>query len=175
MRSRSQLHAAPQRRARAGRPRRPRRPRRHDERGPALGVVRRRLRRGHRLQPVIHADAHAPPQGQAHVLLVPLPVVLRPQDFLPRRQVQQEQHGPARQVVLQLPVSPPFPVSPFPFHYPLHTHTHTHTYTHWAVQIRHRYSSAICWPMGQRALPPRRHFRFPYANFLPRNRHTGPS
>ena len=39
---------------------------------------------------------------------MPLPKLLRPQDFLPRRQFQQEQHGAARQVVLQLPVSSHF-------------------------------------------------------------------
>ena len=48
---------------------------------------------------------HAPEEGQADVLLGPLPVLRHPQDVLPRHQVQQEQHGPARQVVLQLQVS----------------------------------------------------------------------
>ncbi|GFR72767.1 hypothetical protein ElyMa_003850600 [Elysia marginata] len=47
-------------------------------------------------------DPDAPAQGQADVLLHALPEFLDPQDVLPGRDVQQEQHSPARQVVLKL-------------------------------------------------------------------------
>jgi len=52
-----------------------------------------------------YIDADAPAQGQAHVLLRPLPELRCAQRLLSRRQVQQEQHRAAGQVVQQLPVS----------------------------------------------------------------------
>ena len=52
----------------------------------------------------LDADADAPAQGEADVLLDALPLLRHHQDVLPRHQVQQEQHRPARQVVLQLQV-----------------------------------------------------------------------
>ena len=55
-------------------------------------------------QPELHADPDAPEEGQADVLLGPLPQLCHHQDVLPRHQVQQEQHRPAGQVVLQLQV-----------------------------------------------------------------------
>ena len=54
----------------------------------------------------LDADADAPAQGQADVLLDALPLLRHHQDVLPRHQVQQEQHRAASQVVLQLQVSP---------------------------------------------------------------------
>ena len=53
----------------------------------------------------LYADADAPAQGQADVLLDALPLLRHHQDVLPRHQVQQEQHRAASQVVLQLQVS----------------------------------------------------------------------
>ena len=49
-------------------------------------------------------DPHpnAPEEGQADVLLGEIPLLRHPQDVLPGYQVQQEQHGPAGQVVLKL-------------------------------------------------------------------------
>ena len=52
-----------------------------------------------------HTDADAPTQGQADVLLRPLPELRHLESLLPGREVQQEQHGAAGQVVQQLPVS----------------------------------------------------------------------
>ena len=52
-----------------------------------------------------HADPDAPAQSEADVLLRALPKLLHPEGLLPRCQVQQEQHGAARQVVQQLQVS----------------------------------------------------------------------
>jgi len=52
-----------------------------------------------------YPDADASAQGEAHVLLRALPELRHLEGILPRRQVQQEQHGAARQVVQQLPVS----------------------------------------------------------------------
>lgn len=57
---------------------------------------------------LVHADPDAPEEGQADVLLGAIPVVGRPQDVLPRHQVQQEQYCAAGQVVLELPVSSVF-------------------------------------------------------------------
>ena len=62
-----------------------------------------RLQPGRR-QPELHADPDAPEEGQADVLLGPLPQLRHHQDVLPRHQVQQEQHRPAGQVVFQLQV-----------------------------------------------------------------------
>ena len=53
---------------------------------------------------LLHADADAPEEGQADVLLVALPQLLGAQVLFPGHQVQQEQHGTARQVVQQLQV-----------------------------------------------------------------------
>ena len=55
-----------------------------------------------RRQPQLHPDADALAEGQVDVLLDPLPQLSHHQDVLPGHQVQQEQHRPARQVVLQL-------------------------------------------------------------------------
>ena len=53
---------------------------------------------------LLHADADAPEEGQADVFLVALPQLLGAQVLFPGHQVQQEQHGTARQVVQQLQV-----------------------------------------------------------------------
>ena len=50
----------------------------------------------------LYPDPDASEEGQADVLLGALPLLRHPQDVLPRHQVQQEQHGPAGQVVLKL-------------------------------------------------------------------------
>ena len=50
----------------------------------------------------LYSDPDASEEGQADVLLGAVPLLRHPQDVLPRHQVQQEQHGPARQVVLKL-------------------------------------------------------------------------
>ena len=52
--------------------------------------------------PQLYPDPDASEEGQADVLLGALPLLRHPQDVLPRHQVQQEQHGPAGQVVLKL-------------------------------------------------------------------------
>ena len=52
----------------------------------------------------LYSDPNASEEGQADVLLGAVPLLRHPQDVLPRHQVQQEQHRPARQVVLQLQV-----------------------------------------------------------------------
>lgn len=51
---------------------------------------------------LLNADADAPPQSQADVLLGAVPQLCGAQDVLPGHQVQQEQHGTASQVVLKL-------------------------------------------------------------------------
>lgn len=57
---------------------------------------------------LVNIDPDAPAQGEADVLLGAVPQLGRPQDVLPGHQVQQEQHRPAGQVVLQLQVSGAF-------------------------------------------------------------------
>lgn len=54
---------------------------------------------------LVHANADAPTQGEAHVLLGAVSELRGPQDVLPGHQVQQEQHGATRQMVLEFPVS----------------------------------------------------------------------
>ena len=50
----------------------------------------------------LYSDPNASEEGQADVLLGALPLLRHHQDVLPGHQVQQEQHCPAGQVVLQL-------------------------------------------------------------------------
>ena len=53
-------------------------------------------------QPERNLDTDAFEEGQADVLLGEVPLLSHPEDVLPRHQVQQEQHRPAGQMVLQL-------------------------------------------------------------------------
>ena len=52
-----------------------------------------------------YTDADALTQSQAHVFLRSLPELRHLESLLPGCEVQQEQHGAARQVVQQFPVS----------------------------------------------------------------------
>lgn len=54
---------------------------------------------------LVYIDTDAPAQGEADVLLGPVPEFAGAEDVLPGHQVQQEQHGAAGEMVLQLPVS----------------------------------------------------------------------
>lgn len=62
-----------------------------------------------------HSDSNAPSQGEADVLLRSVSELRRAERLLPGRQVQQEQHRAARQVVQQLPVSTSCPVAVLEF------------------------------------------------------------
>ena len=57
------------------------------------------------ITPDEYSDADASAQGEAHVLLRSLSEFSGVEGLLSRREIQQEQHRPAHQVVQQFPVS----------------------------------------------------------------------